>query len=98
MIYVIATLTIKDGTAAKVIEAAKPCIAGTRAEAGCISYDLNQAVEDQNTLTFVERWKTREDLELHFKQPHMAVWREAGGQYIIDRKIEIIHADKIEEI
>lgn len=98
MIYVIATITIKPGTAAKVIEAAIPCIKGTRAEAGCISYDLNQAVEDENTLTFVERWKTREDLTLHFKQPHMAVWREAGGQYITDRKIQIIHADKIEEL
>lgn len=98
MIYVIATITIKKGTAAQVIAAAKPCIASTRAEAGCISYDLNQDVENENVLTFVERWKSREDLELHFKQPHMAVWREAGGQYIVDRKIEIIHADKIEEI
>ncbi|MCJ8322950.1 MAG: antibiotic biosynthesis monooxygenase [Rhizobiales bacterium] len=98
MIFVIATINIKPGSADKVIAAAMPCIEGTRAEAGCISYDLNQAVEDENTLTFVERWKTREDLELHFKQPHMAVWRETGGPYIIDRKIEIIHTDKVEVV
>lgn len=98
MIYVIATINIKLGTASQVIEAAMPCIIATRKEAGCIFYDLNQAVEDENTLTFVEQWKTREDLEQHFKQPHMAVWREAGGHYITDRKIQIIHADKIEEI
>lgn len=98
MIYVIATLTIKPGTAADLLKAAMPCIEGTRKEAGCISYDLNQSLTNENQLVFIEAWKSREDLDLHFKQPHMAVWREEGAQYITDRKIEIIHPEDVENL
>ncbi|MGL1921877.1 MAG: antibiotic biosynthesis monooxygenase [Hyphomicrobiales bacterium] len=98
MIYVIATINVQAGTADKVIAAALPCIQSTRAEPGCISYELNQSVEDENTLTFVESWKTREDLTLHFDRPYMAVWSKAGGQYITGRKIEVIHPDEVETL
>ena len=96
MIYVIATLTIKPGTAADVLAAAGPCIEGTRNEPGCLSYDLNQSLTDENKLVFVEKWKSREDLNQHFKQPHMVEWREKGAQYIEGRNIEIIDAANVE--
>jgi quinol monooxygenase YgiN len=96
MIYVVATLTIKPQTVVNVIAAARPCIEATRKESGCISYDLNQSMSDDDTLVFVERWESRGDLDQHFKQPHMAVWREIGAQYIVDRKIEIIHPADVE--
>ena len=98
MIYVVATLSIKPGTAADVLAAADPCIEATRNEAGCLSYDLSQSMTDESTLVFVERWKSRADLDLHFKQPHMAVWREKGAQYIDSRKIEIIEAEEVETL
>ncbi len=98
MIYVIATLTIKPGTAVDVFAAVGPCIEATRNEAGCLSYDLNQSLTDENTLVFVERWKSRADLNQHFKQPHMVEWREKGAQYIDGRKIEIINAADVETL
>lgn len=98
MIYVVATLTIKPGTNADLLEAAKPCIEGTRNEPGCISYDLNQSQTDKNTMVFVERWESRDALQSHFTAPHMAVWREKGAQYIVGRKVEIIHPEKIETL
>jgi len=96
MIYVIATLTIKPGTSADVFAAAGPCIEGTRNEAGCLSYELNQSLTDENTLVFIERWKSRADLDQHFKQPHMDEWRKKGAQYIDGRKIEIIDPANVE--
>lgn len=98
MIYVIATLNIKPGTAADVFKAAGPCIEATRLEPGCISYDLNQSLTDEDIVVFVERWKSREDLQQHFTRPHMAVWREKGGEFIVGRKVEIIHPEKVEEL
>ncbi|MCP4074233.1 MAG: antibiotic biosynthesis monooxygenase [Hyphomicrobiales bacterium] len=96
MIYVIATLAIKPGTLADVTVAVGPCIEATRNEAGCLSYDLNQSLTDENTLVFVEKWKSRADLDQHFKQPHMVEWREKGAQYIDGRNIEIIDAADVE--
>ena len=93
MIYLVATLTIKPGSLPDFIDAAKACIAATRQEAGCISYDLHQSLTDENTLVFVERWENRESLDGHFNAAHFKVWREAGGPYFTSRKIEIVEVD-----
>jgi len=98
MIYVIATITIKPGSAASVLEAANPCIKATREETGCISYDLTQSMNDENTLTFVERWESYDNLKSHFNQPHMLLWREKGAQFITDRNIEIITAESVKQL
>lgn len=98
MIYVVATLTVAPEQREELIAAAQPCIAATRQEPGCISYDLTASTTDAGTAIFVERWQTREDLQSHFGQPHMAVWREASSKLITARTVEIIHADQIETL
>lgn len=37
---------------------------------GCIQYDLNQDIEDEQTFIFVEVWKDKESLENHMKKEH----------------------------
>lgn len=96
MIHLIATILIKPGTKQDVIAAATPCIAATRNEPGCVRYDLNADVLDENKLVFVEEWKTRDDLTKHFEQPHMDTWRDAAAHLIIDRTIQVIHPQKVE--
>lgn len=90
MLYIIATLKVKPGKAAAAMAAAKPCIEGTRKEPGCLSYDLHQSVTDPETLVFVERWKSRADIDAHMQMPHFKAWREQGPELIADRKVEII--------
>ena len=96
MIFVIATLTIKPGSLDALAPHAAACIAKTRAETGCISYDLHASLSDPHTLVFVERWQTREDLTAHSKQPHLAEWRTASAPHLMSRAIEIVHPDKVE--
>ncbi len=96
MIHLIATITIRPGSLDAVVAAAKPCLEGTRAEAGCISYELFQSVEDPEKLVFVERWKDRTALTEHFHAPHLIAWREAGGQHILTRHIEVVTDSAVE--
>jgi len=96
MIYVVATLTLKPGSRPQLLEPARACIAETRKEKGCISYDLLGSITDDDTMVFVERWETREDLTAHSKQPHLAVWRDASAPHLVSRTIEVIHPDKVE--
>lgn len=96
MIYVIATLKVKPGAADALREPAAECIARTRLEHGCISYELFQSLGDPDRLVFVEQWETREDLTAHSKQPHLAVWRAASAAHLVERRIEIIHPERIE--
>lgn len=96
MIHLIATLKIKPETLDEVMRHATPCIGETRKEPGCISYDLHQSLTDPATLVFVERWKDKASLDAHFQTPHLQAWREAGGPYFLDRKIEIIEDGNVE--
>jgi quinol monooxygenase YgiN len=43
----------------------------TRAEAGCIQYDLLQNTSDPTDFTFVEEWKSTAALETHLTSQHL---------------------------
>ncbi|MCB1439818.1 MAG: antibiotic biosynthesis monooxygenase [Nitratireductor sp.] len=96
MIHLIATLKIKPGSLEDIRAHAMPCIAATRLEPGCISYDLHQSLSEPDTLVFVERWKDRPALDAHFGMPHLVEWRDNGAPFILERRIEIIEDGMIE--
>ena len=96
MLYVIATLRVRPEKLSACLDAARAVIAATRKEAGCIFYDLHQSVTDPNQVVFVERWDSPAALGEHFKTPHVAVWREAGAECFVDRKVEIIAPEHVE--
>lgn len=69
-LIVVAILQGKAGSADKIVEAVKPCIAGSRAEAGCNLYTCNRDRQKADRFIFVERWATAEALEQHNKSAH----------------------------
>lgn len=97
MIYVVATLTIKPGALEALWAPAAACIVETRREEGCISYELFASLNDPEKLVFVEKWRSRADLTTHSKQPHLETWREASAPYVVERRIEIVHPERIEQ-
>ena len=98
MIYVIATLHIHPEKRADFLEDARTVIAHTVKEEGCISYDLTSSITEPNEFVFVERWTTREALAAHFETPHLQEWRRVSDDYLADRKVEVVHADRVEEL
>jgi quinol monooxygenase YgiN len=49
----------------------------TRAEAGCLRYDLHQDNEDSAHFMFYENWESRELWQAHMNAPHLAAYMEA---------------------
>ncbi|WP_118137662.1 putative quinol monooxygenase [Oceanicella sp. SM1341] len=49
----------------------------TRAEDGCITYDLHQNDEDPAHFIMLELWQSRELLQNHSNAPHMAAFKAA---------------------
>jgi len=49
----------------------------TRAENGCIQYDLHQDNEDPAHFMFYENWTSRELWQTHMNAPHIAAYRAA---------------------
>lgn len=49
----------------------------TRAEKGCINYDLHQDNENPAHFMFYENWESRELWQLHMDNEHLAEYRAA---------------------
>jgi quinol monooxygenase YgiN len=43
----------------------------SRADAGCLGYDLHQSAEDPSRFVFYENWTSKELLDAHLAQPHL---------------------------
>ena len=48
----------------------------TRAEEGCIQYDLHQDNENPAHFLFYENWESRELWQIHMNAPHLAAYME----------------------
>lgn len=51
-------------------------VAPSRAEEGCINYDLHQSADDPALFLFYENWMSREALERHLQMPHSLLFDE----------------------
>lgn len=49
----------------------------TRAEEGCIQYDLHQDNDNPAHFLFFENWESRELWQVHMNAPHLAAYMQA---------------------
>jgi len=70
-VTVIARLRAKPGQEARVRELLLSLIKPTRAEAGCIDYDLHESDEHPGEFLFYESWNSGEAFEAHLKMPYI---------------------------
>ncbi len=85
---VIAHIRAKAGREAQVREVLLGLIALTRAEAGCINYDLHVSQDDPRQFVFYENWVSESHLESHANSPHLKALRSIADE-ILERPIEI---------
>ena len=78
-VVVVATMKAGEGNVDTVLEAIKEVAAETHAEEGCITYAVHQGAQDPNTVVLVERWRSQEDLDAHFRQAYVAALGEQAS-------------------
>ena len=71
LLIVVASLRAKAGEHAHLREQLQRLVEPTRAEAGCVTYDLHASKGEPGFFMFYEVWRSAADLEAHFKTPHM---------------------------
>ena len=59
-------------------------IAPTRAEKGCINYDLHQDNENPNLFLFYENWENRELWLEHMDSAHIAKYKQTTEDAVAD--------------
>ncbi len=67
----IGTVVVKDETREELRRILADQVASTRAEAGCVNYDFHVDAKDPNVFVSYENWKSRADLDVHLKIPHL---------------------------
>jgi quinol monooxygenase YgiN len=63
-------------------------VAPTRAEAGCINYDLHQLADDKGDLILYENWVSKKILEEHLEMPYLVKLKAQAGE-LCSEPIEI---------
>tara|TARA_R110000850_G_scaffold32093_17_gene87978 strand:- start:1991 stop:2311 length:321 start_codon:yes stop_codon:yes gene_type:complete len=67
-------------------------VAVSRAEPGCINYDLHQDNENPAHFMFYENWESRGHWQTHMKAPHLAAYAAATQGAVAEATlIEMTH-------
>ncbi|OLE53243.1 MAG: antibiotic biosynthesis monooxygenase [Acidobacteria bacterium 13_1_20CM_3_53_8] len=69
-VTVLARLRARRGMEEQVKRECLALVAPSRAEQGCINYDLHQSADDRTVFIFYENWESHEALERHLESQH----------------------------
>lgn len=62
-------------------------VSATRANDGCIAYDVAQDISEPGLIRFAELWPSQESLDAHLRAPHIIPWRAAAKENgLLERK------------
>lgn len=71
---ILVLLRAKPGQEARVQKELEALLAPTRAEEGCINFDLHVSKEEPGLFMVHENWEGEEYLNRHFETPHIKRW------------------------
>jgi len=75
VVTVVATIKAKEGNESEVRAVLEGLLAPTRAESGCLNYDLHVSSECSRTFLFHENWESLGHLERHLESPHLEAFK-----------------------
>lgn len=99
MIYVIATIELKEGKRNDYLKRVQQLVPKVRAEKGCLDYgpavDVPSGIKVQipireNVVTMVEKWADLKSLESHLSAPHMLEYREDVKGMVAGTKLQVL--------
>ena len=71
-VTVIATMRVKPAEEERALAILEGVIASSHGEEGCVKYTLHRASNEPGAFSIVEVWRSQEDLDAHFQEPHLA--------------------------
>ena len=81
---VVAQLKASPGKESQVRQELLSLVAPSRKDAGCINYDLHQAVNDPALFMFHENWVSKAHLDAHLQKPDLQAVLGRVGQMVAE--------------
>lgn len=94
----IAKFQAREGEAQMLIKSLHSLIRDTLTEAGCIRYELNQNIENQNEVTFIEKWYDQKTFEAHCDTPYVKKFFNDGEPDHVDSFEVSLHKEILPSI
>jgi quinol monooxygenase YgiN len=85
---VIAHVRAKAGQEGRVRELLLGLVGPTRAEAGCIDYDLHESASNPALFVFYENWVSAAHLDAHAQSAHIQAFRKLAPE-LLDGSVEV---------
>ncbi|QPO12811.1 antibiotic biosynthesis monooxygenase [Thalassospira sp. A40-3] len=79
---VVATARAKPGMEDELGKRLLALVEPSRAEEGCISYDMHQSNDDPALWLAYETWRSEEDLARHFEMPYLKAFAESKDEVL----------------
>jgi len=73
-VTVVVRLKAQKGREAQVRQELHNLLAPTRAEQGCLNFDMHENPADPALFLFHENWTSEDDLKRHFETSHIKRW------------------------
>ncbi|QFI54934.1 putative quinol monooxygenase [Aeromonas simiae] len=90
-VIVIARLVAQPGQGESLHRALQPLMEATRAEPGCLAYDLHQERDNPDAWMLFERWESDAALAAHNQAPHLAHFATTFGATLVERDVRYYH-------
>lgn len=90
---IIAAIVVKESSKNELEKVFRNLVDHTRKESGNIAYDLHQDIKNPLKYTFIEVWKSQDDINKHNETAHFKEFLKA-----IDGKVDSVDIDVIEKI
>jgi quinol monooxygenase YgiN len=79
-----AVIKAKAGMEEKAKQELMSIVGPTRAEKGCIDFDLHQATDSKCLFMFYEKWTSKEALDAHMQAPHIKAFGRKAGEFLAE--------------
>jgi quinol monooxygenase YgiN len=63
----------------------------SRAEAGCVRFDVLQQTDDPTRFTFIEMFKSEADAAAHRKTPHFQAWLAEAAPLMAEERTRVLY-------
>ncbi len=83
-VTVIARIKAKPGLEEKVKNEVMALVEPTRAEAGCINYDLHVSEDDGSFFMLYENWISQKALDEHLAMPYLEDFKAKAGELLAE--------------
>lgn len=83
-IVLVARLKVREDAVEEAKNAALAIVADSRAEEGCVNYDVHQAIDDPTVFVWHETWKNKAAIDEHFQTSFFQDFFEKVNKLKID--------------